>query len=191
MVKRSSIDPIEEARARVRLRYMRGRQEARHLKPIGLKIDRITRKAGAKKLPPLKLLQSRWRDIAGEKLFQFCRPERLSGGKDGRVLTLKVLPQAAPLIQHQSETIRQRVSVAAGGDITAIKLVQGALSGPAAPAQKRRIQPLSAKQRAELTASLRGVEDAKLREALFALGAAMLTQEDSPPQETESDDLPF
>ena len=37
----------------------------------------------------------------------------------GRVLTLRVLPQAAPMVQHQSETIRQRVSVAAGGDSAA------------------------------------------------------------------------
>ena len=191
MVKRSSIDPIAEAQARVRLRYMRGRQETRHLKPIGMKIDRITRKAGAKKQPPLKLLQSRWREIAGEKLYQFCRPERLSGGKAGRVLTLRVMPQAAPLVQHQAETIRQRVSVAAGGDITSIKLVQGALSDGKAPTPKRRIRALTPQERAELEASLTGVEDKKLRSALLALGTAMLTTSDTDPQEKGKDDLPF
>ena len=43
------------------------------------------------------------------------------------MLTLLVVPQAAPMVQHQSETLRQRVSVSAGGDITAIRIKQGPL----------------------------------------------------------------
>ena len=89
---------------------------------IGLAAERLGRKVGAKKLPAVQVLQRRWREIVGEKLYPFCRPEKITGGKDGRVLTLRVIPQAAPIVQHQVETIRQRVSVSAGGDIIAIKI---------------------------------------------------------------------
>jgi hypothetical protein len=175
MVTRSSIDPIEEARARVRLRYMRGRAVKQPMAQIGLAAERLTRKVGGKKMPAIQMLKARWREIAGEQLYKFCRPERLSGGKDGRVLTLRVLPQAAPMVQHQSETIRQRVSVAAGGDVTAIKLVQGALTSAEAPKARRVVRQLTPKERAELEASTVGIEDKRLREAIVALGAAMLT----------------
>ncbi|MEZ5986723.1 MAG: DciA family protein [Hyphomonas sp.] len=179
MVTRSSIDPIEEARARVRLRYMRGRAVTPGMAKIGVAAERLTRKSGAKKLPPIQILKARWREIAGEQLYKYCRPERLSGGKDGRVLTLRVVPQAAPMVQHQSETIRQRVSVAAGGDVTAIKLVQGPLTSTEPPKKPRRIaRPLTPKERADLEASTAGIQDKRLREAIVALGAAMLTAED-------------
>ena len=179
MVTRSSIDPIEEARARVRLRYMRGRAASPGMPKIGVAAERLTRKSGAKKLPPIQVLKARWREIAGEQLYKFCRPERLSGGKEGRVLTLRVLPQAAPMVQHQSETIRQRVSVAAGGDVVSIKLVQGPLTTSEGPQKPRRvIRPLTPKERAELEASTAGIQDKRLREAIVALGAAMLTAED-------------
>ena len=126
MVTRSSIDPIEEARARVRLRYMRGRAATPGMSKVGVAAERLTRKSGAKKMPPIQVLKRRWREIAGEQLYKFCRPERLSGGKDGRVLTLRVLPQAP-------------------------------------------------KERADLEASTAGIQDKGLRQAIVALGAAMLT----------------
>lgn len=179
MVTRSSIDPIEEARARVRLRYMRGRAARLPMAQIGLAAERLARKSGGKKMPAIRMLQARWREIAGEQLWKFCRPEKLSGGKDGRVLTLRVLPQAAPMVQHQSETIRQRVSVAAGGDVTAIKLVQGALKAGNAPKARRTSRPLTSKERADLEASTASIEDARLRAAIVALGAAMLTADDT------------
>ncbi|MEZ5946824.1 MAG: DciA family protein [Hyphomonas sp.] len=176
---RSSLDPIEEARARVRLRYMRARAVHPGMKQVGLAAERIARKSGGKKMPAIQILQARWREIAGEQLWKYCRPEKISGGKDGRVLTLRVLPQAAPMVQHQSETIRQRVSVAAGGDVTAIRLVQGPLTTREAAKPRRPARPLTPKERAELEASTVRIEDKGLRAAIVALGAAMLTAEDA------------
>ena len=183
MVTRSSIDPIEEARARVRLRYMRGRASRAPMAQIGLAAERLARKSGGRKMPAIRTLQARWREIAGEQLFRYCRPEKLSGGKAGRVLTLRVLPQAAPMVQHQSETIRQRVSVAAGGDVTAIRLVQGALNSGEAPKPRRRVRSLTPKERADLEASTASIQDDRLRAAIVALGAAMLTA-DEPEEDT-------
>ena len=177
MVKRSSLDPLEEARARVRLRYQRAKAAHSGMPTIGVSAERVGRKSGAKKLPPIQMLKARWREIAGEKLYQFCRPEKLTGGKAGRTLTLRVVPQAAPLVQHQSETIRQRVSVAAGGDVTTIKIVQGALTSSQDVNSKPLPRPraLTVQERADLEAAAAGIEDKHLRAAIVALGAAMLT----------------
>ncbi|HBH45017.1 MAG TPA: hypothetical protein DDY28_11455 [Hyphomonas atlantica] len=193
MVTRSSLDPIEEARARIRLRYQRATRAHPGMRQIGLSAERIGRKSGAKKLPPIQILRQRWREIAGEQLYKYCRPERLSGGKDGRVLTLLVVPQAAPMVQHQSETLRQRVSVTAGGDITAIKIKQGALGNEPAKPMRRKTRPLTRAEREALQESAARIQDDKLRAAIVALGEAMLTAEDTPPADTSGTggDLPF
>jgi hypothetical protein len=151
---------------------------------IGLAAERLGRKAGAKKLPAVQVLQRRWREIAGDKLYQFCRPEKITGGKDGRVLTLKVIPQAAPMVQHQVETIRQRVSVAAGGDIVSIRLVQGALTSSQPAPARRKARSLTAAERKALEAESARIEDAGLRAAIVALGTAVLTA-DIPSTDTD------
>lgn len=193
MVTRSSLDPIEEARARIRLRYQRATRAHPGMRQIGLSAERIGRKSGAKKLPPIQVLRQRWREIAGEQLYKYCRPERLSGGKDGRVLTLLVVPQAAPMVQHQSETLRQRVSVSAGGDITAIKIKQGALGNEPAKPMRRKSRPLTRAEREALQESAARIQDDKLRAAIVALGEAMLTADDTPPADKSGPggDLPF
>ena len=67
MVTRSTLDPLEEARARVRLRYQRARKVHPGIPQIGLAAERLGRKVGAKKLPAVQLLRRRWREIVGEK----------------------------------------------------------------------------------------------------------------------------
>ncbi|MBA3069798.1 MAG: DUF721 domain-containing protein [Hyphomonas sp.] len=176
MVKRSTLDPIEEARALVKLRYSRARALKPPMKPLAIAADRVGRKTGAAKLPPLKLLQARWREIAGEQLYRFSHPEKLSSSKDGRILTLRVVPQAAPLVQHQSETIRQRVSVSAGGDITGIRIVQGTISrGAETITYRPRSRPLTPDETETIESGARRIENARLRAAIVALGKAVLS----------------
>ena len=163
----------------MRLRYMRGRAARPPMAQIGLAAERLARKSGGAKMPAIQMLKSRWREIVGDQLWKFCRPERLSGSKDGRVLTLRVLTQAAPIVEHQSETIRQRVSVAAGGDITRIRLVHGNLTSGETPKARRRPRPLTPRERADLEASTASIKDDRLRAAIVALGTAMLTAEET------------
>lgn len=191
MVKRSSLDPLEEARARVKLRYAKAKPVHPGPGTIGKAAMRLTRKSLPKKGATLSRLKVQWEDIVGEQLARLCRPEKLTPAKGGRKLTLTVIPAAAGLVQHQSEMIRQRVSVAAGGDITAIKILQGHFGGSAQPAKPSRSIPLTPEQRDALVESARGIEDEKLRHALLALGEAVLTAEPehSPPDDSPS--LPF
>jgi len=176
MVKRSSLDPLEEARARVRLRYTKAK--AVHPGPgtLGKAAMRLTRKKAPKTGATIGKLKLDWENIVGEQLNRLCRPEKLGATRGGRLLTLKVIPAAAGLVQHQSEMIRQRVSVIAGGDITKIKLVQGPLSNNSyAPDTKATAIPLTPEQHAALIASARDIDDDKLRAAIVALGQAVLT----------------
>lgn len=190
MVKRSTLDPLEEARARVKLRYAKAKPVHPGPGTIGKAAMRLTRKKMPNKAPTLSRLKVQWKDIVGEQLARLCRPEKLTPAKGGRRLTLTVIPAAAGLVQHQSEIIRQRVSVAAGGDITAIKILQGHF-GSAPKATAKREIPLTPEQRDALIASAQNIDDEKLRAALVALGEAVLTTD---PEEDPSDRphaLPF
>ena len=176
MVTRSSLDPLEEARARVKLRYAKAK--AVHPGPgtIGKAAMRLTRKTAPKSAATITQLKLNWESIVGEQLNRLCRPEKLGATRGGRQLTLRVIPAAAGLVQHQSEMIRQRVSVAAGGDITKLKLVQGPLSSTSPmPSADRKITPLTPEQREALLASVANIQDEKLRAAIVALGEAVLT----------------
>lgn len=175
MVSFTNLDPIAEARAQVKLRYSRARPVRAPMKPLGLAAQRVGRKVGTAKLPPLKQLQLNWREIAGEQIWRFSQPEKISASKDGRILTLTVLPQAAPLIQHQSEVIRQRVSVAAGGDITGIRIVQGPVRRTGPAEYRRRWRDLSRAEKAEIAASAAPIDNPRLRAAIVALGEAVLS----------------
>ncbi|MEP1142294.1 MAG: DciA family protein [Henriciella sp.] len=195
MVKRSSLDPLEEARARVKLRYA-AKTKPVHPGPgtIGKAAMRLTRKRLPKKAATLSRLKVEWTEIVGEQLARLCRPEKLTPAKGGRRLTLTVIPAAAGLVQHQSEIIRQRVSVAAGGDITAIKILQGHFSKTVKPYKAAPV-PLTKEQLDALMASAETIDDKNLRAAIVALGEAVLTAEpDSPPDSPEAEDptpLPF
>ena len=191
MVKRSSLDPLEEARARVKLRYAKAKPVHPGPGTIGKAAMRLARKKMPTKAPTLSRLKVQWKEIVGEQLARLCRPEKLTPAKGGRRLTLTVIPAAAGLVQHQSEIIRQRVSVAAGGDITAIKLLHGHFGPPQKPAARQQI-PLTADQREALLASAQTIDDEKLRAAIVALGEAVLTaepEEDKPKARPHT--LPF
>ena len=190
MVKRSSLDPLEEARARVKLRYAKAKPVHPGPGTIGKAAMRLTRKSLPKKGATLSRLKIQWSEIVGDQLARLCRPEKLTPAKGGRRLTLMVIPAAAGLVQHQSEMIRQRVSVAAGGDITAIKILQGQF-GIAKPSPKSQPIPLTPEQRDALIAGAQTIEDKNLRAAIVALGEAVLTAEPEPNDTEDPTSLPF
>lgn len=175
MVQFTSLDPIAEARAQVKLRYSRARPVRAPMKPLGLMAERVGRKAGTAKLPPLKQIQINWRQIVGEQIWRWCQPEKITASKEGRILTLMVVPQAAPMIQHQSEIIRQRVSVAAGGDITSIRILQGQVRRTGPSEFRRRSRALTQAEKAEVAAHAEPIGNPRLRAAIVALGEAVLS----------------
>lgn len=192
MSQRSSLDPIAEAQARVRLRYQRGKRAHPGTPNLGKTFQRIARKALPAKGATLSRLRLDWGDIVGPQLATLCRPEKLSPVRGGRKLTLRVIPAAAPIVAHQSELIRQRVSVAAGGDITKVHIIQGFLDAKNTP-EKAKQPPLSDVERAALLDSVQQIEDEKLRAAIVALGEAVLvtTESEAVSPPPGDDPLPF
>ena len=167
-----------EALARISLRQNRARPVYPPAPAIGKIARRVARKVIKDKGAPLARLRDQWPDIVGDEIAALSRPQKVTGSKTGRTLTLIVLPAAAPLIQHQSETIRQRVSVAAGGDITKLKLVHGQ-PGATPSGKKPAVQKtLSADARARLEASVQNITDPALQAAIVALGQVVLAEED-------------
>lgn len=168
-----------EAFARVRLRHTRAKPVHPGMKGFGLVASRLTRSKVKGKGSAINRLRDQWPDIAGEQIAKLCRPEKISASKEGRFLVLKVIPAAAPLIQHQSETLRQRASVAAGGDIAGIKIIQGQLGDSRRAAPKPAPLPLSPEELAQLEASVAHITDPALRAAIVRLGQSVLTQDKS------------
>lgn len=166
----------DEAMARARLKRLRAKPAFQPRNTLGRNIRKITRKHLKGTGSPLAKIRDDWEKIVGERLAKHCRPEKLSGAKTGRTLTLRVVPAAAALIQHQSETIRQRVSVVAGGSIAKLKLVQGPLPSQKS-AYKKPPRPLSGAEREALEESTAKIESPALKAAIVALGRAVLTDE--------------
>lgn len=181
MVTRSSLDPLEEARARIALRYQRARPQKPLPNSFGKLAMQITRKAVPEKGPAIGRLKLLWPEIVGEQLAKVCEPDKIgAGGKaKGRVLTIKCIPAASTMVQHQSDLIRQRVAASLGGDIREIRIVQGPLSRANQPAPRKRKRALTPEEQKFLSESVATIEDAALRKAVLALGEAVLTTDES------------
>ena len=162
--------------ARARLKRMRAKPSRRPPPRLGHDVRKIVRKHAKSGATSINKLKDDWESLVGEEIAKFCRPEKLNGSKTARTLILRVHPAAATRIQHESETIRQRVSVAAGGMVTKLKIIQGALD-PEKKIELSRKRALSATERASLQKETDRIENPKLRAALLALGEAVLTRE--------------
>lgn len=126
------------------------------------------------------LVQS-WDEIAGERLAQSTRPEkiawprRLSDDDPFEPATLVIACEgaAALRLQHETGEIIARVNAFLGfAAIGRIRIVQK----PVAPAPKPRprMRPLSGQETARLDTLVEGIEDDGLREALARLGRSVL-----------------
>ncbi|MCI4645199.1 MAG: DciA family protein [Hyphomonadaceae bacterium] len=176
MVKLVDTDPIAEARARVALRYRRARPMHKGAPTIGHAAAKFARKSLPEPGAGLARLKAQWRDIVGEDIAKYCAPEKLTGKKTERTLTLRVIPQAAPLVQHRGEEIRQRVRTAVGGVVARLKLVQGPLPGAPEPKRDRLVRrALTAEEMSALERAVAEIQSPQLREATIALGKAMIS----------------
>lgn len=170
----------DEAFARVRLRHSRGKPAHPGMAKadLGKAVRRLVRKKVKGKGSAVAKLRDEWPEIVGPQLSNLCRPVKITGAREGRILKLSVVRAAAALIEHSMERIRQRASVAAGGDIykvviddhlMGVKTAQGELDLPP--------KPLSQEDLADLERSVAGIDDPRLKEAIVSLGKAVLIEE--------------
>lgn len=121
-----------------------------------------------------------WAEIVGAKLAEQSRPEKLvpaRGADGGGTLEIRVSGPWAVEIQHLAPVLIERINRYFGyAAVGRLRLVHAPLSGKAA-APRPAAGPRDPAAEAALDATLAGIEDEALREALARLGRALL---DSP-----------
>ena len=130
---------------------------------------------------------SRWGEIVGERYARASCPESIkfpAGKKAGGVLTLMVDGANAPLIQHLTPMIVERVNRFFGyAAINRIVFKQGRPPAPAAKVERPQLRPVPK----ELGEGLREIADPELRQCLESL-ASQIAASSGPPSLEKSDD---
>jgi hypothetical protein len=133
---------------------------------------------------------SRWAEIVGERYAKVSCPESIkfpTGKKAGGVLTLMVDGAHAPLIQHMTPMIIERVNRFFGyAAINRIVFRQGKSPAPAPRPERPHLRPVPK----ELGEGLREIADPELRACLESL-AAQIAASTGPPSLSKEDDDPI
>jgi hypothetical protein len=131
---------------------------------------------------------SRWGDIIGERYAKVSSPESIkfpAGKKAGGVLTLLVDGAHAPLIQHLTPMIVDRVNRFFGySAINRIVFRQGRPPAPAPRPERPQLRPVPK----ELGEGLREIADPELRHCLESLAAQIAASSGPPSLSNDSDD---
>jgi hypothetical protein len=124
-------------------------------------------------------LVTRWPEIVGMEIAAHSQPEKIQWSRTPQArnapepgtLLLRVEGPAALEIQHLSDVILERVNQFFGWRaVDGVRLRQAPLSRRAAPRSRPAPDPAAM---ARIAAALPEIKDAKLRQALARLGAAM------------------
>ena len=131
---------------------------------------------------------SRWSAIVGEELGAMSAPERIrwprasapgaGGRKMGGTMLLRVADGRGLEFQHLVPRIIERINAFYGYEaVTAVKVLQGGLAVPSAPARKSAANSASSAANSASpeggAPSLEAIEDEALRAALLRLGTAL------------------
>lgn len=120
---------------------------------------------------------TRWPEIVGERHARHCMPESIRfppGEKSEGILQLVVSPAHAPLIQHVTPEIIDRVNRFFGYNAVAkVKIRQGAVQAPKAKEPPRAAPPSLKPIPMELGDSLRDIGDPELRTVLESLARSL------------------
>jgi hypothetical protein len=131
---------------------------------------------------------SRWAEIVGERYARVSCPESIkfpAGKKVGGVLTLLVEGAHAPLIQHLTPMIVERVNRFFGHSaIDRVVFRQG--KPPVAPARPERPQPRTVPK--QLGEGLREIADPELRACLESLSAQIAASSGPPSVPNDADE---
>lgn len=167
--------PLTEEEALARLSAKRARRVHGDGKKFVTSLGRRAKDLLKDQGPGIGMLKSRWADLAGDRLARVSMPQKLTGKKGEWVLTLEIMPAAAPLFQHQGEALRRKLSIMMGGELKSIKLVQ---SNPKTAGRKPGYKaPMPLKELRALEAELADIKNKQLSEALLAFGKAVYTDE--------------
>jgi len=133
---------------------------------------------------------SRWSEIVGDRYARVSCPESIkfpAGKKAGGVLTLMVEGAHAPLMQHMTPMIVERVNRFFGySAINRIVFRQGRPPAPVPRPQRPQLRPVPK----QLGEGLREIADPELRACLESL-AAQIAASSGPPSLSKEEDDPI
>ncbi|WP_370222508.1 DUF721 domain-containing protein [Pararhodobacter marinus] len=181
-------------------RRMRGFEPA-----SGLLRDPI-RKAGESRGFAVTRLLTHWPEIAGPELARMCRPVKVSYAQQGIGATLTLLASgaAAPLVQMQADTLRDKVNAIYGyAAISRVRVTQTSARGMApqlAPGLAEAQRPFEgpniatpspdalSRARQVVEGMTEGVSDGGLKAALDRLATQVLMRQDRQAQTRRRDE---
>ena len=123
---------------------------------------------------------SRWREIVGERYAKVSTPESIrfpAGRKAGGTLTLQVEGAHAPLLQHLTPTIIERVNRFFGYEAIAKVAFRRGTASKSAP---RPVRPQPAPVPKEIGEGLRTIADPGLRACLESLASSLVATKGPP-----------
>ncbi len=114
-----------------------------------------------------------WAEIVGEHLARHCQPLKIADG----VLTMRVTPSHALMVQHMEPVILERIGTFYGSSdgsiVGRLKLKQGRVEFRE-PRHRSSLRALAAEETAHLERLLEAVDDPVLKKALYNLGVAVM-----------------
>lgn len=167
---RSWKDVLEEEAAAARLAMQRAKGLPPPARPLGMAVTKalapILKQAG----PAPASLAQRWPEIVGARLSAVTEPIKVTRSKTGSTLVVRAPSAAAPVIQHAQKDILERVSMATGANVTALKIVH---TEGAAADDRPQPRALTAAERLAIRKDAEQATSPALRDALAALGEAV------------------
>jgi hypothetical protein len=152
-----------------------GENAARHVygpRPLGALVPAVVRPAFRKRSPATAQVLADWPAIVGPDLAAVTVPRRLSAG----TLTLGCAGPVALELQHLADAVIGRINAHLGRPVVQrLRFVQEAASPPG-PAAVTVLPALSAAEDAAARSAVADVPEGPLRDALLALGRAVLAR---------------
>jgi hypothetical protein len=143
-------------------------------RPIGTLLPAVTRTAFRRRSPAAAQVLADWPSIIGPALAAVTTPRRLVAG----TLTLACSGPIATELQHLAPELIARINAHLGSPaVQAIRFLQIAPAAPLPPAAA----PVTAATAEAAEAAVAGLPAGELRDALAALGRAVLNRTSSPP----------
>ncbi len=155
----------------------RNLQETRRygLRPLAKAADAVTRSAFGRRGFALGALLTHWPQIAGERLAEYCQPEKLQfaqGKGDCGTLWVRVDGAAALEFQHMQPVLIARINAQCGFQaVAALRIIQGPIAArPARITPPRALEPA---EKQEVAQEVAQIDDPVLRAALQRLGSGI------------------
>jgi hypothetical protein len=150
------------------------------LRMLGATVPKLTDKALRKRGFLESAIVHRWASIVGEEVAGWCAPDRVAFPRDRRVgATLHlVVPGARALeLQHLEPVLLERINTVFGYDaVTRVAIRQGPLPEPTSKSRPEP-RPLDRREEGWVAEQVAKFRDQDLKNALQALGRAVLSRE--------------